>query len=256
MSLAAGYNADSDHEEAMRLWTLCALAALGLASCSSEPQKPLDVDASTAPQESSTTSGGDSQKEDKGPIVVQNLDQEAQDEAHAPGKPPKDGEEVAVLETNLGKVVLRFFPDVAPGHVENFKNLAKKKFYDGTKFHRVIPGFMIQGGDPNSKDDDRSNDGMGGPGYQIKAEFNRVPHVRGILSMARSQDPDSAGSQFFIVVADSGFLDGQYTVFGAVVSGMDVVDKIVNLPRDSRDNPLPENPAILKSVRLAKWPVK
>ena len=128
-------------------------------------------------------------------------------------------------------------PDKAPGHVKNFKDLAKKGFYDGTIFHRVIPGFMIQGGDPNTKSDDRSTHGMGGPGYSIKAEFNDTPHKRGILSMARSQDPNSAGSQFFIVVKDSGFLDGKYTAFGKVLSGMAVADKIVNAPRDPRDNP-------------------
>ena len=120
---------------------------------------------------------------------------------------------------------------------KNFKDLAKKEFYDGTTFHRVIPEFMAQGGDPNTKSDDRSTHGMGGPGYSIKAEFNDTPHKRGILSMARSQDPDSAGSQFYVVVKDSFFLDGKYTAFGKVVSGMDVADKIVNAPRDGRDNP-------------------
>ena len=137
-----------------------------------------------------------------------------------------------------GEIVLRLLPDVAPGHVENFLKLAKQKFYDGTTFHRVIPGFMIQGGDPNSKNQDRSQHGMGGPGYRIKAEFNSRPHKRGMLSMARANDPDSAGSQFFICVADSFFLDWQYTVFGEVVSGMDVADKVVAAKRDGRDNPL------------------
>ncbi|MCP9438392.1 MAG: peptidylprolyl isomerase [Nitrospira sp.] len=138
----------------------------------------------------------------------------------------------------VGEIVLRFFPDVAPIHVNNFLKLAREGFYNGTTFHRVIPGFMIQGGDPNSKKPDRSLHGMGGPGYTIKAEFNSKPHRRGIVSMARSNDPDSAGSQFFICVADSNFLDWQYTVFGEVVSGMDVVDKVVNMKRDGRDNPL------------------
>ena len=146
-------------------------------------------------------------------------------------------EEIAVIETRFGKMEIGFLPDKALGHVKNFKDLAKKGFYDGTTFHRVIPGFMIQGGDPNTKSDDRSTHGMGGPGYSIKAEFNDTPHKRGILSMARSQDPDSAGSQFYVVVKDSFFLDGKYTAFGKVVSGMDVADKIVNTPRDGRDNP-------------------
>jgi len=143
----------------------------------------------------------------------------------------------AVIETKFGNMELKFFQDVAPGHVKNFIELAKKGFYDGTTFHRVIPGFMIQGGDPNSKNPDRSRHGMGGPGYTIKAEFNDRPHKRGTLSMARSANPDSAGSQFFICVADAPFLDRQYSVFGEVVSEMEVADKIVNEPRDRNDNP-------------------
>ena len=145
--------------------------------------------------------------------------------------------QIAVIETNFGNIVIQLFPDVAPGHVENFVKLAQDGFYDGSTFHRVIPGFMIQGGDPNSKDEDRSNDGQGGPGFTINAEFSDVPHKRGILSMARAQDPNSAGSQFFIVVADSNFLDGQYTVFGEVIEGMEVADKIVNVEKDGNDNP-------------------
>ena len=137
----------------------------------------------------------------------------------------------------LGDIVLKFFPDVAPGHVKNFTKLAGEGFYNGTTFHRVIPGFMIQGGDPNSKNPDRATHGMGGPGHKVKAEFNSKPHKRGVLSMARSNDPDSAGSQFFICVADANFLDWQYTAFGEVVSGMDVVDTVVNVKRDGRDNP-------------------
>jgi peptidyl-prolyl cis-trans isomerase B (cyclophilin B) len=138
----------------------------------------------------------------------------------------------------MGEIVLRFFSDVAPGHVHNFMKLSKDGFYNGTTFHRVIPGFMIQGGDPNSKNSDRSSHGMGGPGHKVKAEFNSTPHKRGIVSMARANDPDSAGSQFFICVADANFLDWQYTAFGEVVSGMEVADKIVTMKRDGRDNPL------------------
>ena len=156
--------------------------------------------------------------------------------------------EVAVINTKFGDIELEFLSDVAPGHVKNFKDLAIKGFYDGTTFHRVIPGFMIQGGDPNSKSEDRSMHGMGGPGYTIKAEFSSTPHNRGVLSMARSQDPDSAGSQFFIVVKDSPFLDNQYTVFGRVIKGMEVVDKIVSEPRDSRDNP--DERVEMRSVKL------
>lgn len=147
------------------------------------------------------------------------------------------GKAIAVIETVHGTIKLEFFDDKAPGHVKNFKDLAGKNFYDGTTFHRVLPGFMIQAGDPNSKTDDRSSHGSGGPGYTIDAEFNDVKHERGVLSMARSGEPNSAGSQFFICVKDAFFLDGQYTAFGRVIEGMDVADKIVNEPRDSNDNP-------------------
>ncbi len=143
-----------------------------------------------------------------------------------------------VIETKFGNIELKLFPEVAPGHVENYLKLAKSGFYDGTIFHRIIPGFMVQGGDPNSKGLNRSNHGAGGPGYSIDAEFNDKPHVRGALSMARSRDPDSAGSQFFIVMKKSSFLDNKYTVFGEVVSGMDVADEIVSQERDARDNPV------------------
>ncbi len=145
---------------------------------------------------------------------------------------------VTIKGDSLGDIVLKLFPDVAPNHVTNFIKLAKDAFYDGTTFHRVIPGFMIQGGDPNSKTPDRASHGMGGPGHRVKAEFNSKPHKRGTLSMARSNDPNSAGSQFFICVADANFLDWQYTAFGEVVSGMEVADKIVNVKRDGSDNPL------------------
>ena len=143
-----------------------------------------------------------------------------------------------IIETKFGNIEIHLFPELAPRHVENFLKLAESGFYDGTIFHRVIPGFMIQGGDPNTKGPDKSKYGQGGPGYKVKAEFNDKPHLRGILSMARSRDPDSAGSQFFIVVKDSTFLDKQYTVFGEVVKGMNVADTIVSQKRDRRDNPL------------------
>ena len=151
---------------------------------------------------------------------------------------PQTTDEVAVIQTRLGEIVLEFFPDVAPQHVDNFKKLARAGFYDGITFHRVIPGYIIQGGDPNSRDDDRKNDGQGGPGYTIPAEFNDRPHLRGTLSMARGQDPNSAGSQFFICLRPAPLLDGKYTVFGQVIKGIDVVDRIANVPRDIRDNPL------------------
>ena len=143
----------------------------------------------------------------------------------------------ATIETNFGKIVFELLPDIAPETVRNFITLAKRSFYDGTLFHRVIPGFMIQGGDPNTKKPDKSKWGVGGPGHNIKAEFSSKSHLRGIVSMARATDPNSAGSQFFIVTKDSTFLDKQYTVFGKVTEGMDVADKIVNLPRDKNDCP-------------------
>jgi peptidyl-prolyl cis-trans isomerase B (cyclophilin B) len=146
-----------------------------------------------------------------------------------------------IIETNLGKISLELLHELAPEHVRNFIKLTEEGFYDSTLFHRVIPGFMIQGGDPNTKDVNLKNQwGMGGPGYNIKAEFNSRSHLRGIVSMARSQDPNSAGSQFFIVTSDSTFLDREYTVFGQVIDGMDVADKIVNLPRDQNDCPKQE----------------
>jgi peptidyl-prolyl cis-trans isomerase B (cyclophilin B) len=162
---------------------------------------------------------------------------EVKEKKFTPEEIKKMAETKAMIETKFGTIELKFFPEVAPNHVSNFIELAKKGFYDGTTFHRVIPGFMIQGGDPNTKNPDKSRHGMGGPGHTVKAEFNDRPHKRGTLSMARSANPDSAGSQFFICVADAPFLNKQYTVFGEVVSGMEVADKIVSQPRDPRDNP-------------------
>ncbi len=143
-----------------------------------------------------------------------------------------------IIETNFGNIEFNLLPELAPETVRNFVKLAESEFYNGSLFHRVIPGFMIQGGDPNTKKPElRAQWGMGGPGYTINAEFNSRSHLRGIVSMARSQDPNSAGSQFFIVTTDSTFLDREYTVFGEVTQGMDVADKIVNLPRDQGDCP-------------------
>lgn len=145
----------------------------------------------------------------------------------------------AIIDTKFGEIELELFSDKAPGHVKNFLDLARKGSYDGTTFHRVIPAFMIQGGDPTTRDPKtpRQQHGSGGPGYTIKAEFNDTAHTRGVLSMARSSDPHGAGCQFFICVADARFLDRQYTAFGRVVRGMEAVDKIVAAPRDPRDNP-------------------
>ena len=146
--------------------------------------------------------------------------------------------EVAVITTTEGEMVIEFWPDVAPGHVENFKTLAGKGFYDGTCFHRVIKDFMIQGGDPLTKDSGKENLwGTGGPGHTIKAEFNDRSHVRGVISMARSNHPDSAGSQFFICHGNPAFLDHQYTAFGKLIKGDDVLEKIGTTPTHPQDRP-------------------
>ena len=154
----------------------------------------------------------------------------------------------ATIATNFGNMILELMPETAPETVRNFVKLAKSSFYDGVLFHRVIPGFMIQGGDPNTKKPDKSKWGTGGPGHNIKAEFSSRSHLRGIVSMARATDPNSAGSQFFIVTTDSTFLDRQYTVFGRVLEGMSVADKIVNLPRDKNDCPLQEAKILRVSI--------
>jgi peptidyl-prolyl cis-trans isomerase B (cyclophilin B) len=163
---------------------------------------------------------------------------------------------LATIQTDVGDIRMKFYYDKAPRHVQNFVDLAAGGFYNGTFFHRVIPGFMIQGGDPNTKkspEDPSHPYGTGGnvvngQEKRLAAEFNDISHKRGIVSMARSQDPNSASSQFFIVVKDSPFLDGQYTVFGEVISGMDVADKIVNAPRGPKD--LPNSPVHIKKVLL------
>ena len=152
----------------------------------------------------------------------------------------------ATIETNAGSMKLEFFPDKAPGHVENFVKLAEDGFYDGTVFHRTIPGFMIQGGCPDGT-------GMGGPGYKIKAEFNDTHHARGILSMARSQDPNSAGSQFFICHGDAAFLDGQYTAFGRLIEGDDTLDKIATAPcQPGGEGSKPVEPVQVEKVTIQR----
>lgn len=173
----------------------------------------------------------------------------------SPGaKMPKDGDDIAIITTNQGRIVVKFFPEKAPNHVKNFLDLAGSKFYDGTKFHRVIPGFMIQGGDPNTKSGAPETWGMGGPDKRVNAEFNDVPHTPGILSMARSGDPNSGGSQFFIMHAAYPSLNGQYSVFGQVIEGMDIVDKIAKTPTGAQDRPTTN--MVIEKVEAVKWPVK
>lgn len=153
------------------------------------------------------------------------------------------GETIYVIKvkqgnTELGTMELKLWPDVAPLHAAFFEARVKEGYYNGSAFHRVIPGFMIQGGDPNSKNQPRDTWGTGGYPEKVKAEFNNKKHSRGVLSAARTNDPNSFGGQFFICVADASFLDNKYTAFGEVIKGMEVADAIVNSPRDSRDNPL------------------
>lgn len=172
-------------------------------------------------------------------------------------KPAADAKEVAVISTTAGDMVIEFWPEVAPNTVENFKKLAKKGFYDGTAFHRIIKNFMIQGGDPNTKDPSKEEDfGRGGPGYQINAEFNDRKHERGVISMARSPDPNSAGSQFFICTernAATEYLDGKYTAFGKLIKGDEVLAKIAETPvtyNRGGERSKPTQRVELKSVKI------
>ena len=171
-----------------------------------------------------------------------------------PSPSPSTQNEVAVFKTSEGEMVAEFWPDVAPNTVENFKKLAKQGFYDGTAFHRIIKGFMAQGGDPLTKDPSKeARWGTGDPGYKIKAEFNKKPHERGVLSMARSADPDSAGSQFFLCFGKVSQLDGQYTTFGRVIKGDEVLDKLANVPvtsSGSGERSKPVNRVALESVKI------
>ena len=161
--------------------------------------------------------------------------------------------EVAVISTNYGDMTLSFWPDVAPKTVENFKKLAREGFYDGTAFHRIIKGFMIQGGCPNTKEGARGIPGTGDPGYKLKAEFNNKPHTRGVISMARAASPDSAGCQFFICHGDARFLDRQYTAFGQLTAGDDVLEQIANVPTKSGgggEKSTPIDRVEVKSVKI------
>lgn len=174
--------------------------------------------------------------------------------ADGDAKPAPSAKEVAIIKTKHGEMVVEFWPEVAPKTVENFKKLAREKFYDGTAFHRIMKGFMIQGGDPFTKDEKNADRfGGGDPGYKIKAEFNEKSHVRGVLSMARSSDPDSAGSQFFICLADARFLDRQYTAFGQLIQGDDVLGRIGDTPTvagNGGERSKPSTRVQVESVRI------
>ena len=171
-----------------------------------------------------------------------------------------ENNEVAVIKTALGEMTVEFWPDVAPKTVESFKTLAKKGFYDGTCFHRIVKGFMIQGGDPLTKDAAQEHRwGTGDPGFKLKAEFNEKPHVRGVLSMARAQDPDSAGSQFFICLGDARFLDRQYTAFGQLIKGDDVLGKLGDLETvrgGGGEKSRPTKRAAVESIKIVPAPAK
>jgi peptidyl-prolyl cis-trans isomerase B (cyclophilin B) len=168
--------------------------------------------------------------------------------------PMNASDEVAVIKTSEGDMVVQFWNDAAPNTIENFKKLARSGFYDGTIFHRIVKGFMIQGGDPNSKDlGKESSYGQGGPGYKIKAEFNDRSHERGVISMARSSDPDSAGSQFFICLASVPRLDHQYTTFGKLIKGDDVLEKIGDTPvtrSNTGENSKPTKRVVIGSIKV------
>src|SRR5437660_9670783 len=183
---------------------------------------------------SSAMLGGEEKKEEKTPVNTSN--------------------EVAVIKTNEGEMVVQFWTDAAPSTIENFKKLARSGFYDGTIFHRIVKGFMIQGGDPNSKDPAKENSyGQGDPGYKIKAEFNDHSHERGVISMARGPDPDSAGSQFFICLAPVRRLDGQYTTFGKLIKGADVLEKIGEIPvtrNSAGETSKPTKRVVIESVKI------
>jgi peptidyl-prolyl cis-trans isomerase B (cyclophilin B) len=177
------------------------------------------------------------------------------DKKNDTGQAPSGGSsnEVAIIKTTAGDMVVEFWPDVAPKTVENFKKLAREGFYDGTAFHRIIRGFMIQGGDPKTKDPAKESEyGTGDPGYKIKAEFNNRPHDLGVLSMARSQDPDSAGSQFFICLGRAEHLDNQYTAFGKVIKGLDVLRKIGATPVGPNKIAEPSKPKTRVGVESVK----
>ncbi len=220
-----------------------AVAILALAACAPANRDATATDgetaAATTTSAAATTSSSMSDMKVPPPATAPKAEEENRPMSYYQDK-------VAELHTSAGEIDIRFFPDVAPNHVKNFIDLAEKGFFNGSKFHRVIPGFMIQGGDPNTISGDPSTWGIGGSGKNVPAEFNSVKHKRGIVSMARSNNPNSASSQFFIMVADYPSLDHQYSVFGQVTKGMDVADKIVGASRDANDRP--NNPTSIEKI--------
>jgi peptidyl-prolyl cis-trans isomerase B (cyclophilin B) len=226
---------------------ILAATVLALAACApanrdatgNTPESSAATTTTTGSGQAATTSSSMSDMKVPQPAVAPKAAEE--------NRPMSDYQnKVAELHTTAGEIDIRFFPDVAPNHVKNFIDLAEKGFYNGTKFHRVIPGFMIQGGDPNTIAGPRSTWGIGGSDKNVPAEFNTIKHKRGIVSMARANDPDSARSQFFIMVADYPSLDGKYSAFGQVTKGMDVADKIVSAPTEQQDRPV--NPTTIEKI--------
>ena len=222
---------DLSRDSGLVLWNICAAMKHVLFACAVAISLGL-VTSGSAQEKKADTENKDTKKETK--AVSTN--------------------EVAVISTTAGDMVIEFWPDVAPKTVENFKTLAKKGFYDGTAFHRIIKGFMVQGGDPLTKDlKNEARFGTGDPGYKIQAEFNERSHQKGVLSMARSADPNSAGSQFFIVHGDASFLDRKYTTFGKLSKGDDVLDKIANTPvgpSAGGERSKPQQRVEVKSVKI------
>jgi peptidyl-prolyl cis-trans isomerase B (cyclophilin B) len=236
----------------MKKYLLPILAAFLAVGCSAAPSAATETTttgstSSVATNETKTPAATESTK--TAPSEQESTTKPAQTATKDQG--PSDGKgEKAVITTSMGVIEIEFLSNKAPNTIANFRKLAKLEFYDNTKFHRIIKGFMIQGGDPNTKPGATGQPGTGGPGYQVKAEFNDTKHLPGIVSMARSSDPDSAGSQFFIVHEAAPHLDGGYTAFGRVIKGMDVVNKIANVETDGGDAPL--TPVVVKSIRIVK----
>jgi cyclophilin family peptidyl-prolyl cis-trans isomerase len=220
--------------------TIYAFLVLAIAACTPASTANSDTAVTSASTTSATTTAATTEASVPPPASPTT--------AAAENKPISQYQnKVAELHTSAGEIDIRFFPDLAPNHVKNFIDLAEKGFYNGIKFHRVIPGFMIQGGDPNTISGPPATWGGGGSDKHVAAEFSATPHKRGIVSMARLPgDVNSASSQFFIVTADAPSLDGQYSVFGQVTKGMDVADKIVNAPRDAQDRP--NDPSTIKKI--------
>lgn len=228
------------------------VTALFTTACNTEDDGATDVTVTTSAEEPAEDTPAEPTR-----VAIDPKTGPVDSSTAAPGaEMPANGEEIAVLITNYGRIVLKFFPDAAPNHVENFKKLINEDFYDGVRFHRVIPGFMIQGGDPTTKDlANKAMWGSGGPGYAIDDELNDIKHEPGILSMAHA-GPNTGGSQFFIMVGTAAYLDGLHTAFGQVIEGMDVANAIVNASRTREDRPIDSQEAVIHSAKIETFPLE